>query len=504
MHGRRELPPAELCGGEGIVGQEVLDHGAKRMATLSTAFSITTNALEADQAALNVVANNVANANTAGYTRQVADFAENDPVTINGIRYGTGATMTGGVPQRDPVLEQALQQQQQIASASGARLNALQQVEAIFNQTASATTGASQGNGLGIGQDVASFFDALSSLEASPADSSLRQGVLTAAANLAADFNTASAQLTAQQSSLDQQTSSLVTQVNSLTQSLAQLNVQIQSSSPTTDAGVLEDQRQQDLQQLSQLIGIHQIQTENNGIEITTSSGTLLVGGGQPYPLSTAAASGALHVYDAQGNDITTSLMAGGGQIGGALMVRGQDIPQILSTLDTMAYDLGTAVNAQNKAGADANGNPGIAVFQLPGSSSGAAAAISLNLSDPSQIAAAASGGGSSDDANLLAMANLQSQGIVGGSTPANFYSAFVTSLGSLVSGISTQNTAQGASVAQLQNQINSLSAVNLNEEASSLQTFEQSYQAASKIFTVLDMVMTAALNLGVQTTYAG
>lgn len=474
------------------------------MATLSTAFSITTNALEADQAALNVVSNNVANANTAGYTRQVAVFAENDPVTIGDISYGTGTTMTGGISQRDPVLDQALQQQNQIASASGARLTALQQVETIFNQATSATSNASSGGSIGIGQDVSSFFDALSALEASPADTSLRQEVLTAATNLAADFNTASSQLTAQQTSLDQQTTSLVTQVNSLTQSLSQLNEQIQSSSPSQDAGVLEDQRQQDLQQLSQLIGIHQIQTENNGIEITTSSGALLVGGSQAYSLSTASVTGSLHVYDSQGNDITASLTTGGGQIGGLLTVRNEDIPQVLSTLDTMAYDLGTAVNAQNAAGSDANGNPGIAIFNLPGAASGAAAAISVNLTDPSQIAAASTGAGSSDDTNLLATANLQNQGIIGGDTPANYYSAFVTTLGSLVSGISTQNSAQNASVSQLQGQINSLSAVNLNEEASSLQTFEQSYEAASKIFTVLDMVMTAALNLGVTATYAG
>lgn len=127
-----------------------------------------------------------------------------------------------------------------------------------------------------------------------------------------------------------------------------------------------------------------------------------------------------------------------------------------------------------------------------------------MNLTDPSQVAAAATGAGSSNDTNLLAMANLQNQNIVGGSTPTSYYAAFVTTLGSLVSGVSTQNTAQGASVSQLQNQVNSLSSVNLDEEAASLETFEQSYEAASKMFTTLDLAMTAALNLGVETTYEG
>lgn len=474
------------------------------MATLNTAFNIATGALNADQAALTVVSNNVANANTPGYTREVATFQENDPVTINATSYGTGVTMAGAVSQRDLALEQALQQQGQVASASGARLTALQQVETIFNQTTTANSTTSSGATSGIGPDMSQFFDSLSSLEASPANDALRQQVLTSASNLAGDFQTASAQLATQQTSLDQQTGSLITQVNSLTQSLAQLNQQIQSSSPTSDAGTLEDQRQQDLQQLSQLVGIHQIQTENNGIEITTSNGALLVSGNQSFSLSTASVSGALQIYDSQGNDITASLVSGGGQIGGLLTVRNQDIPQISSALDTLAYDLGTAINTQNQAGSDANGNPGVAIFNLPATATGAAAQISVNITSPSQVAAAATGAGSSNDTNLLAMANLQSQNIVTGNTASGYYSDLVTTIGSLVSGVSTQNAAQQASVSQLQNQIGSFSTVNLNEEAASLETFEQSYESASKIFTMLNQVMTAALNLGVQTTYAG
>ena len=78
-----------------------------------------------------------------------------------------------------------------------------------------------------------------------------------------------------------------------------------------------------------------------------------------------------------------------------------------------------------------------------------------------------------------------------------------VTSLGSLTSEVSSQNTAQQAALTQLNDQINSISGVNLNDEATQLETLEQSYQAASKLFTVLDQVIASALNLGVQTTYS-
>jgi flagellar hook-associated protein 1 FlgK len=474
------------------------------MATLNIAFSIASNALGQDQSALNVISNNVANANTPGYTREVANWEENVPVTINGASYGSGATMTGPISQRSLVLDGMLQQQMQAESGSSARLTALDQVQSIFSGATAAGSNSPSSATSGIGQDMSQFFDALTQLESSPSDNSMRQQVLTAATTLAGDFNSASSQLSSQQSSLDEQSVSVVTQVNALTKSIAQLNQQIQSTSPNSDAGTLEDQRQQDIQQLSQLIGIHQIQTENNGLTITTSSGAVLVSEGQAYSLTTGTESGETHVFDSQGNDITSDLAAGGGQIGGILTVRDQDIPQIQTALDTLASDLGTAVNKQNEAGADANGNAGVAIFNLPTTSTGAAATISVAITDPSQIAAAATGNGPSDDSNLLLLAGLQNQSIAGGTTPTNYYSDFVTGIGSLVSEVSTENGGQQVSLTQLQNQVNSLSAVDLNEEASSLETMEQSYEAASKIFTTLDLVMTAALNLGVETTFSG
>ena len=155
------------------------------MATLNIAFSIASNALGQDQSALNVISNNVANANTPGYTREVANFQENDAITINGQGYGDGVTVTGGISQRNNVLEQELQQQNQLVSSSSARLNALDQVQSIFNQTTTSNSSSPTAATDGIGQDLTSFFGALSSLESDPSSASLRQGVLSSATTLA-------------------------------------------------------------------------------------------------------------------------------------------------------------------------------------------------------------------------------------------------------------------------------------------------------------------------------
>ncbi|MGC8549975.1 MAG: flagellar hook-associated protein FlgK [Acidobacteriaceae bacterium] len=474
------------------------------MGSINTGFNIATGALEADQAALNVVANNVANANTTGYTREVPNFQTADSVVIGSAIYGDGVTMTGGVSQRNPVLQQSLDQQTQAESASAARLTALNQVQSIFSSATSAGSNASTTGGtVGISQDMASFFNAMSALEAGPSDTALRQQVLSSAGNLATDFNSASQQLTSEQLTLNQQSGSLLDSINGLTANIAQLNAQIGSLGTSGDAGSLQDARATDIAKLGALIGVNQIQTENNGLTLTTTSGALLVSGSQSFALSTGSVSGMTHFFDANGNDITSGLMSGGGQLGGLLTVRDQDIPQMQSSLDTLAYSLGSAINAQNAAGTDANGNPGGAIFSLPAISAGAAAQISVVMTNPSLIAAAAAGDGSQNGSNAQAMAGIASQSIAGGVTPGNYYSDFVTSLGSLVSEVHSQNAAQQASVTQLTNQVGAISGVSLNEEAASMQTLEQAYQAASKVFTIISNVELAALNLGVGTTYA-
>ena len=60
-------------------------------------------------------------------------------------------------------------------------------------------------------------------------------------------------------------------------------------------------------------------------------------------------------------------------------------------------------------------------------------------------------GQGSGDSSNCGALAALGTQTIVNGLTPSDFYSNFVTALGSTVSEVQTENTAQTASVTQLQ-----------------------------------------------------
>ena len=468
------------------------------MGTINSAINLITSALDADQMALNVTSNNVANASNPAYTREVPNWSENQPIYVNGLAIGTGVTVTGGVSQRDRVLNQRLDQQQQLSASSSALLTALTTLQGSFTPASSSSA---TGN---IGTDITSFFDSYTQLESNPSSNSLRQQVLSSATTLAGDISGTAASLNEQQSSLDQSATTVVSQVNALTSSLAQINQQIQSLSPNQDAGTLEDQRQSDLSQLSQLVGINQITTEQNGLSVTTTGGQMLASEGNSFAITSGSVNGVTHFF-LGGTDITTELASGGGQLGGLLTARDQSIPNTLASLDQLAYGIETQVNTVNNTGTDLDGDNGNAgnIFNAPTQVAGSAASMQVVLTDPNKIAAAGLGLGSGDSSNATVAANLATQTIINGQTPSNFYSNLVSTLGASVSETTTQNTALSASVTQLQSQVNSLSGVSLDEEASNLEEFQRSYQAASQVFTILNSVMSSALNLGVETSVA-
>jgi flagellar hook-associated protein 1 FlgK len=465
------------------------------MGTISSALTLISGALDADQEALNVTASNVANASNQTYTREVPNWSENQPIYLNGVENGTGVTVTGGVSQRDRVLNQRLDQQQQLSASSTSLLSALTTLQGSFTP---ASNSSSTGD---IGTAITNFFDSYTQLQSNPSSNPLRQQILSTATTLASDIASVAASLNAQQSSLDQSANTIVAQVNSITVSLAQVNQQIQSLSPTQDAGVLEDQRQADLSQLSQLIGINQISTEQNGISVTTTAGQLLASEGDSVSITSGDVNGVTHFFLGS-TDITSALASGGGQLGGVLTARDQSIPTTLTALDQLAFGISTQINAVNNAGTDLAGDNGNAgnIFNAPAQVAGSAAAITVVLSDPSRIAAAGLGLGTGNNANAVVAANLANQDIVNGQTASNFYSNLVSTLGASVSETTTQNSALNASVTQLQSQGSSLSGVNLNDEASSLESFQRSYQAASQVFSILNTIMAAAINIGVET----
>lgn len=461
------------------------------MATLTSLMDLSRQALMADQNALDVTAANVANQNTPGYTRQVVSWHPTDAVTLSGLTYSTGITSTA-VSQRDRILEQRVQQQTQTQGQSGALESALQQVQNIFGLASTGTSASSTA----LGSATDGFFNSLAALEGNPSDAATRQSVLTAANNLTSVFNSAANQMAQVTSGLNQQVGNIVGQLNSLTATIASLNQKIASTSDHGDAGALEDQRQLAITQLSQYVGLNQMTTEGNGITLTTSNGATLVSGSQSFTMSTTEVAGTTHVLaGVSAQDVTSGLS--GGQLGGVLQARDQKLPAYASALNTFAYGLGNAINAQNALGIDGDGNPGAAIFSYPVGTIGTA----VVANNPQAIAAASVGEGSSGNGNAIALADLSMAAVVGGQTASGFLASFLGQIGNDTAGASTDNSAQQAVLTQLTSQRNAISGVSLDEEAANLTQYQRSYEAAAKVFSIVNSLMASALNLGVQTT---
>ena len=470
------------------------------MGSLMSLYDLSQGALLADQQALSATANNVANQNTAGYTREVVTFQAGDSVTLSdGATVGASAPVATTTSARDRVLDQRVEQQTQLEAASAARSGVLGSVQNVFDITGNSTAEGSTE----IGTSLDGLFSAFTSLASEPSDAPTQQSALAAAGTLAGAFNAAASQLGQVQAGINSDLSSSVGTVNTLTATIAQLNAQIASTSPNGDAGTLEDQRQQAITQLSGYIGLDQIQTENNGITLTTTSGVDLVSGASSTSLSAANVGGTTRILDSTGSDISSQIT--GGSIGGELTSQNVDLPSVNTQLDNLAYRIATAVNTQNEAGLTTSGTAGGAIFSLPtdGTATGAAAAISVIPTDASAIASAGAGEGATGNTNALALAAIASATDANGETADSQLAALLSGVGTTSSAVGEQNTAQQTTLTDLTNQQSSLSGVSLDQEASNLSQFQQAYNAAAKLFSVVDSVTVTALNLGQETTYS-
>jgi flagellar hook-associated protein 1 len=458
------------------------------MGGINTSLLIGMQALEATQGALTATSDNIANANTPGYTREVPQFSEGDETDVNGQVSGGGVSLTGLQSIRDELLNLQIQQQTSLQSSADTQTSTLQQIQSYFST--SSTSG-------GIANALSALSTSLSQLSASPTSTAAQQGVISSGQDLANAFNTTANGLTSAQSYADGQVTQAVSQINSLSQQIAQLNTQLSQSNTTeNDGGTIEDQRDQLVQQLSALTGISITQT-NEGETITTGNGTPLVMGGQSFTLQTVTGSDGLQqVLDSNGTNITDSIQ--GGQLGGAIQVRDQIIPGLLTQLNTLASQFATAFNAAQAQGFDSNGNAGQNFFSVPAD---AASGISVSITDPSLVAISSDGSPGSNG-NIVNLSDAITGQLPSGDTPANAYANLVFDVGNAASNATAQSAAVGLNLQQLTTQQGSVSAVSTDEETTNLIRFQTAYEAAARIVSTIQQLSTVTLDMGTSGGY--
>lgn len=454
------------------------------MAGLFGILSIADQSIQAQQSGLDVTANNLANVNSPGYTRQVALLSEQAPFSTSSGG-GGGVALDKIQSVRDNVLEIRLNQE----TSNQNRLTSMQQ------QLGPVQTMFSDQSGAGLGTALDSFFNSLQQLTTNPTDGAQRQAVITAAQTLAQTFNQVSNGISQQVSGADQEVVQSVSQVNTLTGQIATLNGEIaDTQNAGQDTSELVDQRTNLVRNLSQLMDFNVSDGGDGQVTLTGSQGAPLVVGRTGAQLTTATTATGVHDIFDNGVDITATIT--GGSLAGMITVRDTTLPQLATQLDALASGISNAINTQNQAGFTTAGAAGGNLFTVP-PATGAAGQMALATNDPNAIAASSSATAAGDNSNLLAMTALQQQSIIGGKTPDNAYAGLITTIGSVLNGVNTQQQASSLVLTQLQSQRDSVSGVSVDEESINLNQFQSAYQAAARVVAVINTLTGEAINLG-------
>jgi len=319
--------------------------------------------LRANQLALSLTSSNVANSDTPGYIRKTVNQIQTSSGSI-----GAGVSVTGVNRELDLYLQQQIRTEQSGASYADLRSSILSSLQSIYGTPGGTGTLETAFN---------SLVTAVQGLSTSSDSQSARIGVLNAAQSLTQQLNSMSAGIQSLRSQAESGLNSAVNTANTAMQQIVNLNTQLQSGN-TTDAAAaaLKDQRDQYVDQLSQLMDIRVIDNGNNQIQVFTNSGVQLVGAeastlsfnpqGTVTPNTqwdadpTKSTLGTLTLNFPNGGSLnliqTNSIRSG--TIAGYLELRDKTLVQAQTQLDQFAANMSGLLSDKTTAGTAVNSGP--------------------------------------------------------------------------------------------------------------------------------------------------
>ena len=496
--------------------------------TLSAAFNIISSSFAANAAQTAVVSNNVANANTSGYSHEIANVVTNS--------YG-GADVASVTR----VANAALTEQAAASTAEAATQQAISDGLATLAATvddsasASSSSGATQ-NGASPSAMLANLQSALTTYADSPTSSSAADAVVTAASQLAASLNRGAAAVAQVREKADQDMASSVAAINSLlNQFTAANNAVVTGLATGADVASAEDQRDSLVSQLSQQIGVTTTTAADGSMSIYTDSGVTLF---QDTPRAASFTPTATLVDGASGSPVivdgvpitgsSSPMPIQSGALAGYAALRDTLAPQYESQLDQIAAGLIDAfAESDQSATPTLPSLPGL--FTTPGATSlpsmsattGLAAAIAVNPNvDPAQggDATLLRDGGISSPGNAAytynstgaasftgrlrqlvgAITSTQSfdpsAGLGASASLTDYANASVSWLQAENQQASNASAYQSALATQATSALSNATGVNLDAEMTNMLSLENSYTATAKLLTTVDSMLSALL----------
>jgi flagellar hook-associated protein 1 FlgK len=233
--------------------------------SLAQALNTAVAGLSVTQTALGVVAADVANARTPGYTSKVAS-----QITTTAGSAGDGVRIASINREIDIFVQAQLRNQTSGASYADLRANFYQQLNQIYGQPGSTTS---------LNALFNNFTTALQTLSTTPESSSAQTGALSSAQALTAQLNSMTSQVQGLRSLAEQGIGGDIAQANAAIDQIADANRQLATeAAPDSTAAALADQRDQAILQLAKFTDIRVVQGDHNQISVFTGSGLQLVG----------------------------------------------------------------------------------------------------------------------------------------------------------------------------------------------------------------------------------
>ncbi len=314
--------------------------------SISSLLNIGSRAMAASYAQLTVTGNNIANANTPGYSRQTADLETSFSQQTGSGFFGSGVDVTTVTRAHSDFLTREAATSASIAAADDTRSSQLQQLQGVF-----------QTDKAGLGYAAQQAFNSFVDVANNPQDSSARQSALASIGTMASNFSSASGQLDAQQAGVADEVRTSVASINTLTTQIANLNKQIAAAQASGQSpNSLLDQRDMAINNLSQLAGVTTVAAADGTVGVFLGgSQTLVLGGNATALVAVPDAFDPAKVQVGIRNGSSTTTFPDGfiasGSVSGLLRVQNHDIPDARGLLGQMAAAIAGAMNSQQALG---------------------------------------------------------------------------------------------------------------------------------------------------------